>query len=460
MSGKRDAAVVAEPGRATPVVDHFDVIVCGAGPAGMTAAIAAARNGARTLLIERYGFVGGMSTSALVTPISEFRTNGKQHIGGIPFELLRETAALGGADISLESGNYPVNDEVLKLAAQRLLLKSGVTLLYHSWLADCVVAEGRVSHVIVQNKAGRVAYAAKSFVDCTGDADLVRAAGLPTVKGDVLQPATLWFQLGGVDTDALQPLFEDAVGGILPVSEEIRRHLLELNGRGEIPIFGGPWISRIFREGVVSINVLRESTDASDPEWFTRTECSLRENMHQLIDVLRGRFPAFENCWLMKSGIQTGVRETYHIVGLYRLSKDDVVVPKAFPDTIAKGGHVIDIHETDSNEQRDFVIPKQEYNIPFRSLVPIGSENVVTAGRCLSADGPGFGSVRTMATCMAMGQGAGTAAALNAEYRYPMTEMDFGELRSRLIAQGAVVDFDNCDPSTASGAVPAPGVLR
>jgi len=435
---------VTEQPKNIDVVGSYDVIVCGGGPAGLIAAASAARNGARTLLIERYGFVGGMSTSALVTPISEFRINSKQHIGGVPFELMKKAAELGGANVELDSGNYPVNDEVMKLAAQRLLLESGVTLLYHTWISDCVVADGRVTHVIVQNKAGRVAYEGKVFVDCTGDADIVRAAGFPTIKNEVLQPASLWFQLGGVDTDALSHLFEDAVDGILPISDVIRGRLAELNEQGDIPIFGGPWINRFFHDGMVSINLLREATDASDPEWFTRTECSLRENLHLVIDVLRENFPEFRDCWLAKSGIQTGVRETYHIVGLYRLTTDDVLTPKAFPDTIAKGAHVIDIHEVDSNDQADYVIPRQEYNVPFRCLVPQGSINLVTAGRCLSADGPGFGSVRVMATCMAMGQGAGTAAALSARDGLSMSDMDFDLLRRTLIEQGAIVDFDNC----------------
>lgn len=454
---------VREPGREVPVAGSYDVIVCGGGPAGLIAAVAAARNGAKTLLIERYGFVGGMSTSALVTPISEFRHFGKQHIGGIPFELLRKTADLGGANVALESGNYPVNDEILKLAAQRLLLESGVTLLYHSWFADCATDDDRITHVIVQNKAGRVAYGAKVFVDCTGDADLVRAAGFPAVKGEILQPATLWFQLGGVDTDALDYLFRDAVDGMLPVSDVIRGRLLELNEQGRIPIFGGPWINKFFRDGMVSINALRQATDASDPERFTQTECSLRENLHLIIDVLRREFPEFRDCWLAKSGIQTGVRESYHIVGLYTLQKDDILVPKAFPDTIAKGAHVIDIHASDSNEQNGLVIPRQEYNIPFRCLVPQGSVNLVTAGRCLSADGPGFGSVRVMATCMAMGQGAGTAAALSWRHGYSMSSMNFGHLRETLIAQGAVVDFDNVvDPKSPIelSTYPAIGVYR
>lgn len=438
-----ETITIREPSREVPVGGSFDVIVCGGGPAGLIAAVAAARNGARTLLIERYGFVGGMSTAALVTPISEFRHFGKQHIGGIPFELLQKAADLGGANISLESGNFPVNDEILKLAAQRLLLESGVTLLYHSWFSDCVTEGGRVTHVIVQNKAGRVAYQSKVFVDCTGDADLVRAAGLPVTKGDVLQPATLWFQLGGVDTDALDYLFRDAVDGMLPVSELIRSRLLALNAQNEIPIFGGPWINKFFHDGMVSINVLREATDASDPEWFTRTECSLRENLQLIIEVLRREFPEFRTCWLAKSGIQTGVRESYHIVGLYELQRDDILVPKAFPDTIAKGAHVIDVHAADSNEQNGLVIPRQEYNVPFRCLVPQGSVNLVTAGRCLSADGPGFGSVRVMATCMAMGQGAGTAAALGAKHGYSMSDMNFEMLRATLIEQGAIIDFDN-----------------
>lgn len=434
---------VREPARDTHVGGGYDVVVVGGGPAGVIAAVAAARNGARTLLIERYGFVGGMATSALVTPISEFRVSGEQHVGGIPLELMRHAAELGGAEVDRDSGNWPVNDEIFKLAAQRLLLESGVTLLFHSWFADVVVDDGRVSHVIVQNKAGRVAYECRVVIDCSGDADVVRAAGLPTTKGDVLQPATLWFQLGGVDTDALEYVFGDAVEGILPVSEQIRSRLTELHLAGEVPLFGGPWINRFFRDGVVSINVLRESTDASDPEWFTQTETSLREKMHLFIDVLRREFPEFRDAWLAKSGIQTGVRETYHIVGLYKLTKDDVVNPKAFPDTIAKGAHTIDIHHVDTIDQDDFVILRRPYNVPLRCLVPQGSVNLITAGRSLCADGPGFGSVRIMATCMAMGQGAGTAAAIALRDGASMSALDFDALRTTLIEQDAIVDFDN-----------------
>jgi len=449
MANEKNASYVVEAPRTTPVFGEFDTIVVGGGPAGVIAAIAAARGGARTLLIERYGFVGGMATSALVTPISEFRVGGEQHIGGIPLELMRRAAKLGGAELERDSGNWPVNDEIMKLAAQQMLVESGVTMLFHTWFADVVVDGGAVTHVIVQNKAGRTAYGCKTVIDCSGDADVVRAAGLPTVKDEVLQPATLWFQLGGVDTDALEYVFGDAVDGILPVSESIRARLAELHAAGEVPLFGGPWINRFFRDGFVSINVLREPTDASDPEWFTRTEISLREKMHALIDTLRREFPEFRNAWLAKSGIQTGVRETYHIVGLYKLSQDDIINPKAFPDTIAKGAHTIDIHHSDSIDQNEFVLLRRPYNVPFRCLVPQGSVNVVTAGRSLSADGPGFGSVRVMATCMAMGQGAGIAASLAVTHGMTMSDVDFDMLRTALIEQDAIIDFDNV-PATIS----------
>jgi hypothetical protein len=436
---------IIEPAREIPVVGDYDVVVVGGGPAGVIAALAAARNGARTLLIERYGFVGGMAASALVTPISEFRVGGRQHIGGIPLELMRRAAELGGAELDRDSGNWPVDDEIVKLTAQRMLVESGVALLLHSWFADVIAGERGISHVVVQNKAGRVAYGCRVVVDCSGDADVVRAAGLATTKTDVLQPATLWFQLGGVDTDALEPLCADAVDGILPVSEPIRRRLAELHAEGEFPLFGGPWINRFFRRGMVSINVLREPTDASDPETFSRTEVSLREKMHFAIAVLRREFPEFRDAWLAKSGIQTGVRETHHIVGLHELTRDDVLHPRAFPDTVAKGAHTIDIHQSDSIDQNDFVILRRPYNVPLRCLVPVGGVNLVTAGRSLCADGPGFGSVRVMATCMAMGQGAGTAAALALRHAGTLADIDVGELRERLIVQGAIVDFDDVD---------------
>lgn len=416
----------------------YDVIVCGGGPAGIIAAAAAARNGSKTLLIERYGFVGGMAASGLVTPVCDFCKNGKLIIKGIPYELMERASLLDGADISPLSGYFPVNDEIFKLAAQRLLLESGVTLLYHTYFSDCVMEEGRISHIIVQNKSGRGAYAGKVFIDCTGDADIVRAAGYKTFKREQLQPASLWFQLGGVDTNAMKSFFEKEFYDIMPWSEVIREKLSELKEKGEMPLFGGPWISKFFHDGMVTINLLREGTDASSPEQFTLTECNMRENLHRVIQVLRENFTEFKNCWLVKSGIQTGVRETYRIDGMYRITEDDVLNPKPFSDTIAKGAHVIDIHKPDSTEI-ELVIPAQEYNIPYGVLVPKDSMNLITAGRCICSDDSAFGTIRVMATCMATGQAAGTAAAFCIRTDAPLNELDGRSLRGILKEQGVIV---------------------
>ncbi len=431
---------IIEKERSLPVLGEWDVVVCGGGPSGLIAATAAARNGSRTLLIERYGFLGGMATAGLVAPISEFNKANRRVIDGIPYEFVSRLHDMGGAVTSYPNGNIPFDDEKYKLAAQRMVLESGAELLLHTTIAGCMACDDggrRVTHLIIENKSGRQAVACRTAVDCTGDADICRLAGFEVKKAGVLQPMTLWFHLGNVDAEKLSERVMDTENGRF-ADERIANRLRELAEKQDVPMFGGPWFQWFFVDRQVGVNMLRCSGDGSDALEQTRAECRMREDMFKMIDILRSNFDEFRHCYLVKSGCQTGVRETYRIQGLYELTEDDVLRPKEFSDTVCTGAHPIDIHSPKDTEQ-ELVTFKTHYNIPFRTLVPAGSLNVLAAGRCASADKHAFASMRVQACCMGMGQAAGTAAALCARQGKTLSELDIPELRDVLRSQKAVV---------------------
>lgn len=421
-------------------MNSYDVAVCGGGPAGIMAAIAAARNGAKTILIERYGFLGGMATLSYVSPITTFIKKGKRIVGGIPLEFVQEMEKLGGADTSFPSGRVPFDPEVYKLVAQRMVLAAGATLLLHSYITGCTVHNHGVTAITVANKSGGQSIEAKYFIDCTGDADVVKLAGLPITpreKNESLQPMTLWFRMGGVDTEILENM-EMRLEDVRSINMRIRNRLVELGAQEEVPQFGGPWMLTTLRNGEASINISRFAGDGTDVLSLTEAECLLREDVFRLAALLKNHFPEFAKAYILDVGAQVGIRETRQIDGLWKMSIDDILNSKDFPDTIAKGGHPIDIHLPDSNRQ-DLKAVEAGYNIPYRSLLPKGAENLMVAGRCLSATQQAFASVRVQATCMAMGQAAGTAAALCCRQQLAVHQLDGAALRGTLAQQGAVV---------------------
>lgn len=429
-------------GKSSPVT--YDVAVCGGGPAGLMAAIAAARNGAKTILIERYGFLGGMATLSLVSPLSVFNKNDKRIIGGIPLEFAERMETLGGADTSYPSGHIHFDPEIYKLAAQRMVFESGGSLILHSYICGCIKdrdANGRITGIIIENKSGQQKIHARYFIDCTGDADVVHFANLPYVVGDgespELQPMTLWFRLGGVDTDKLENM-EKRESGKRTVNFRIRDALIKLGNDAQVPQFGGPWMFTTFRKGEASINMSRYAGDGTDALSLTKAECHLREDVFKLVKLLRSNFPEFKNSYIIDTGTQVGIRETRRITGLYEMTLDDIMTPKIFPDTAAKGGHPVDMHKAGSREQ-DLRTVTNGYNIPYRSMIPVGSDNLVVAGRPVCATREAFASIRVQATCMALGQAAGTAAALCCQKNVPVHELNGTELNGLLRKQGAIV---------------------
>ncbi|MBO9600840.1 MAG: FAD-dependent oxidoreductase [Cohnella sp.] len=436
---------VKEPEKQLPITRSVDVLVCGGGPSGFIAAIAAARNGAKTLLIERYGFLGGMATASFVGPISKFKVHGEFAVKGIPWEFVERMAEKDGAVTDLHSGNVPFDTEVYKLVSMQMVRESGVELLLHTYAVGVLMDEhkqGKCNYVIVESKSGRQVIEAKTIVDCTGDADIVEFARLPYERSNSeagqSQPMTLYFRMGGVNTDSMEGLVmaQDGVGHVQSLHDVMK----VAREKGELPLFGGPWIQHgsTLQPGEVSANVTRYPGNAVDAESLTEAECIARENMFELIPFMKKHMPALKDAHLIASGTQVGIRESRRIKGLYCMTKDDVLESKDFPDTVAKGAHPIDIHSSSSNAQQ-LIWLKEPYNIPYRALIPQTSSNVLVAGRCISATREAFASIRVQAQCMALGQAAGTAAAMCSVTGQAVDELDGALLRKRLAEQGALV---------------------
>ncbi len=419
-----------------PVVAEYDVVVCGGGPSGFIAAIAAARGGARTALIERYGFLGGMATAGLVAPISVFNYNGRRIIDGLPWEFIERMTEVRGAREEKPLGNITFSPEKYKLIAQRMVLEAGVSLYFHSYLTGCKKEEDKITHVMIENKNRTEAIAGKVFIDCTGDADLSVLSGVPMQSTPkTLQPASLIFMLGGVDTDAL-PKIRHSQQGVNYHDLDMRGILEEVGKTKEIPVFGGPWYCGILAESVVVINMTRAQANMADNREATNAECLLREHVHLFTDLLIEHVPAFRNAYLLNTATQTGIRETRRIKGVHTLTGEEYINAVNFPDAISRGCHPVDIHASKTTEQRIEFLKNAGF-IPYRCLISQGFPNLLVAGRSFSADGIASASVRVQASVMGLGQAAGVAAALCIKSGVNVADVDIAALRNILVEYGA-----------------------
>ena len=423
-----------------PVVGRYDVVVCGGGPAGFIAAIAAARKGASVALVEQYGFLGGMATTSYVAPLSVFTYKGRKVIGGIPWEFIERLEELGGGLIEKPLGNVAFDPELYKLLCQRMVLEAGVKLYLHSYLSGCVCGDGRISQVIIENKSGSQALEAAVFIDCTGDADLAYMAGVPMQdkSGRPLQPMSSYFILNGVDTDS--PMVREAMHhnkqGENCYCLPMRKKMLELQEELDIPDFGGPWYCTTLHDGCVAVNVTRVSADACDAEQLSAAECSLREDCFRMAGIFRKLFPEFRNCYVASVAVNGGVRETRNIKGMHVISAQEYLNAFHYEDSISRGAHPIDIHASKGASQSVTFLEEPAY-VPYRALIADGFPNLLVAGRCLSADRVAFASLRVQASCMGSGQAAGVAAALASASGVAVQDVDVPSLVAELKDMGA-----------------------
>jgi ribulose 1,5-bisphosphate synthetase/thiazole synthase len=407
---------------------RHDVIIVGGGTAGVAAAVAARRNGADAILIERYGFLGGTMTAGLVNPFMTFHAGEEQIIQGIFQEILDRLESLNGYDERTKA----FDNEVMKLVTDQMVMEAGVKLLLHTYVVDAIMQENTIRGVEIYNKSGRQAILGKVVVDASGDGDVAVMAGAVYEKGrkedGLTQPMTLNFKMGGVDVEKM------------PAEREINRLFEEAKSKGKvrIPRENVLWFPTI-RKGEVHFNTTRVvKADGTKVEDLTYAEVEGRRQMVELVRFLKEKVSGFEDAYLLMSGTQIGIRETRRIIGEYVLTGEDIVEAKKFKDVVARGSYPIDIHSP-TGEGTVIKSPPfdSSYDIPFRCLVPKRIDNLLIAGRCVSGTHEAQAAIRVIPIVVAIGQAAGTAAALAARLDTPPRELDVSLLQKTLRDQGA-----------------------
>jgi hypothetical protein len=410
-----------EPARELPVVRDVDVIVVGGGPAGLAAAVAAARNGARTVLVERFGYLGGTATASLMACINGFRNqvepDATQTVRGIAEEIVLQLKAMDGLGKSpypqksypttpgeLEY-SYAIDTEKFKYVVLKMAVEAGVELMFHTWFSDAIVEDGVIRGIIVENKSGRQALMGRVIVEATGDGDVAARAGAPfwqTVKDEAPRL-----------NDTL--MYRVEFGENRPESP----HACDF---GTNAVVWGP--------GVGPINGI-------DAEQLSQAEVDARLRVYDDFAAKQAQRPEMADARVVETPPLLGVRQTRFIEGEYKLTAKDAIKGRRFDDVVAISSCPI-IHYYGYRRY----LEHEGYDIPYRSLVPKSVDGLLIAGRCISSEQQPYESHRAMVPIMAIGEAAGTAAALSAQDRVAPRDLDVAKLQRALVAQGAELRRD------------------
>ncbi|WP_312642082.1 FAD-dependent oxidoreductase [Hydrogenoanaerobacterium sp.] len=447
----------------------YDVAIMGGGPAGAVAAIAAARGGAKTLLVEQGGYLGGALTACGTGPQMTFHAGKTQVVRGIADEIVERLKALdfslGHMDdfVGYASSVTPFDAEGMKLVLETMALEAGVTLLYHTTYTGCTVKNGRIQSVQLYAKNGFFDVEAQVFLDCTADADLAAHAGVPTVYGretdHLAQPMTMNIKVAGVDREKMMDYVVQHQQDMLPTIpfdclQSIPRTGMQgaysqirlAKGRGEFDIDRDMVLCfETNNKGEFILNMSR-ITKKSAIDAFDLTDATVegRRQAHQIVAFMKKYIPGFENCHILSTGPHIGIRESRKIDGIYKLTAEDLLGNRMFSDAIAMGGYPIDIHSPDGESMcHRYLRPGSWYSVPYRCLVTSEVENLIVAGRCISATHEACAAVRVTPIVMAVAEAAGTAAAQSALGGTPANRLETEPLRAALRSNGVFLEEYN-----------------
>jgi hypothetical protein len=447
---------IEEPARQIPIYGEYEVAVLGGGPAGIAAAVAAARAGRRTLLIERYGFLGGMGTAAGVTNFCGLHANvhGEMHrvVQGVASDLLERIDRLGGLNAPhLVLGKIlaqAYDTAAYKIAADDLLATHKVDILFHALGSGVMMQESkRINVLMVETKAGRQAVRAKIFIDCSGDGDLAAWAGAPFEVGDnagsMLYPSMM-FRLNGIDPEKAGEAWR-TIPALMEKAEAAGTHRFPRKAaivrpqRSQIE-----WrvnFTQLAREDGSAVNGL-------EPDDLTRGEIDGRRQAIAAFEFLR-TVPGFEKSYIVDLPPQLGIRETRRLVGGYMLSGEDVLGCASFDDSIGVNGWPMESHIAGDVIFKFPDIPgSRGFNeLPYRMLVPEGIDNLLMAGRCASMTHDGQSAARVSGACLAMGEAVGAAAALALSGNTIPRDIAVEKLQQALKEQGAFIGRDQAVPA-------------
>ena len=415
------------------ISQSYDVVVAGGGLAGVMAACSAAREGMRVLIVEKYGFLGGMATAGLVNPFMSFYERGGGNVvanAGLFASLLEKVYSLGGSN-SPNSHSYM--EEFVKLALDRMCAEHGVKVLFHSLLTDAELSGNTIKSITVSGCSGNIRITAPVFVDSTGDADLTAFAGLEYMLGrdidGLCQPMTLCFRLANVDwkrfdRQKAQTLYKEMRG-----NGQLR------NPREDILIFNLPV------ENIMHLNTTRiVGRNPVDVEDLSAAETEAREQVYEMYRFMRENIAGMEDCVLVMSAPETGIRESRRIAGLYELTQEDILTARKFDDRIARGTYSIDIHNPAGTGTVIMNVPDHDYyTIPLRSMIVRGSDNLIVAGRPICSTHEAHSAIRVMPITSCIGEAAGAACALAAKADLPFADVNVNTLQNILTDKGALI---------------------